>query len=229
MKKVEFLNNHFYHIYNRGVEKRTIFLDKGDYYRFIHDLYEFNDKNVVINLGKRIVDYRGETSIIQNQRDLLVEIICFCLMPNHFHLILKQIQENGISKFLQKLGTGYTMYFNKKYERSGVLFQGTFKAIHIDKDEYFLPLSCYVHLNSLELIMPDWKEKGIQDLEEIKNFLEGYKWSSYPDYIGQKNFPSVINKDFLLNYFDGREKDYQRYIMEWAIRDFEKVKELLLD
>ncbi|MFH1462283.1 MAG: transposase [bacterium] len=227
MKKVEFINDSLYHIYNRGVEKRTIFPDEKDYYRFIHNLYEFNNKNSVINLGQRLQQSnRGETSITLSQRDSFVEIICFCLMPNHFHLILKQLKHGGISRFLQKLGTGYTMYFNKKYDRNGVLFQGTFKAIHVDKDEYFLPLSYYIHLNPLELAIPKWKERGIQDWEIVNKFLKEYKWSSYLDYIGKQNFPSLINKDFLLDYFDGREKNYQRNIMEWVMGDFEEKEKL---
>src|SRR3989344_7885148 len=144
MRKVQFANDYFYHAYNRGTDKREIFSDEKDYFRFIRDLFEFNDNNAVVNANFRFVqqiNYGGSTSIVSRAREQLVDIISFCLMPNHFHFILKQLKDGGIVKFMQKIGTGYTMYFNQKHKRSGVLFQGKFKAILIARDEYFLPLS----------------------------------------------------------------------------------------
>lgn len=107
-KSKEFINGGFYHVYNRGVEKRESFLEESDYFRFIHDLYEFNDAGPANPNNQRIVG--GTTSNNNNgvfhKRDGLVEIICFCLMPNHHHLILKQSKEGGITQFMKKLGTG---------------------------------------------------------------------------------------------------------------------------
>lgn len=99
-------------------------------------------------------------------------------MPNHFHLILKQLQDEGISKFIQKFAAGYTKYFNAKYERSGVLFQGKTKNKHVDSDEYFQYLVEYVYLNPVDLIEPGWKEKGMQNPEQVIEFLDNYPWSS---------------------------------------------------
>ncbi len=216
MKKPQFADNQIYHIYNRGVEKRKIFLDDKDYFRFIHDLFEFNDANPALNVfyyfdPKNMVQphyFRKE----KKPRKLLVEIMAFVLMANHFHLLLRQKRENGIIKFMQKLG-GYTMYFNQKYERVGPLFQGRFKAILIKDQAHLIHLPYYIHLNPLELLFPDWPNH--QGLPSIAiDFLEKYKWSSWPDYIGIKKFPSVTSRDFLLDIFGGSEK-YKKETIKW--------------
>lgn len=226
IRKIPLVNGHYYHIFNRGVDKRTIFLDPNDRYRFIHDLFEFNDLDAVINVNRRTDG--GETSISKKPRKLLVEIIVFCLMPNHFHLILKQKKDNGITKFMRKLGTGYTMYFNKVCQRSGALFEGAFKSRYIDNDEYLIHLSRYIHLNPVELIQPDWKKQGIKDKKAAAVFLEDYKWSSYLDYIGKHNYPSVINKEFLLAYLGSSEK-YKKFVLSWLSEDIETIKDLCID
>src|SRR3989344_6026710 len=123
MKKPQFTTDAFYHIYNRGVEKRKIFLDKDDHFRFIHDLFEFNDEAYALNIYYKLpslTSYEVQPRKM-SKRKLLVEIIAFCLMPNHFHLLLRQNADSGIVRFMQKLGTGYTMYFNQKYQRVGGL------------------------------------------------------------------------------------------------------------
>ncbi|PIP18094.1 MAG: hypothetical protein COX43_00625 [Parcubacteria group bacterium CG23_combo_of_CG06-09_8_20_14_all_35_9] len=224
MPRPTFINDEFYHIYNRGVEKRKIFLSEEDYYRFVHDLYEFNDEDVTIN-NFRIIKSKRSPKL----RKLLVDIICWCLMPNHYHLLLRQLREGGISKFLQKLGTGYTNYFNWKYKRSGVLFQGKSKAVQIKTDTQLTHTSRYIHINSVELIEPNWKERGIKDWKKVKEFLNSYRWSSYPDYIGKDNFPSLIKKDFLLGYFNDSEREYKKFVEEWVVGDVEIIKELTLE
>lgn len=204
MKKPVFVKDNIYHIYNRGVEKRQIFMEDYDYLRFIHNLFEFNDISPAGRFSQ------GKTITISKNRDLLVEILCFCLMPNHFHLMVRQIKEGGITYFMKKLGTGYAMHFNKKYERVGSLFQNRFKAILVENDQYLLQLSKYIHLNPLEVFDSEWKMKKILSAEHIK-FLENYRWSSYQDYIGSKNFPSVIHRDFILDISGGKQK-YQQFV-----------------
>ncbi|MFN3301904.1 MAG: transposase, partial [Patescibacteria group bacterium] len=217
--------------YNRGVEKRDIFVDDKDYLRFIHDLYEFNDKNPVFNLNFRLKsNYRDPTSIVEKERKkrkLLVEILCFCLMPNHFHLILKQVAENGIPLFMQKLG-GYAYYFNSKYRRIGPLFQGRFKAIQIDNENYLLHLSRYIHLNPIEIVEPKWKEKKVINLQKINKFLKSYRWSSYLDYIGIKNFPSVTQRQLINSYFK-TPKDYRNFIIKFLPKDLSKIEDLIIE
>ena len=245
MRETIFANHRFYHIYNRGVEKRKIFLDKEDYFRFIHDLFEFNDVNPAppfVNRLKRGGDIKtigGPTSnsfsgskkgpipAPRAPRKLLIKIHTFCLMPNHFHLILEQLVENGIKIFIHKLSTGYAYYFNLKYDRVGPLFQGRYKAIQIEDENYLLHLSRYQHINPVELIEPKWKEDGIKDWEKVDKFLENYRWSSYLDYIGKKNFPSVTNRE-LINFYFKTPEEYKKFISDWLAEDLEGVEDLIL-
>ena len=147
----------FYHVYNRGVEKRKAFLSRADYERFVALLYLANQTEPAD------LKYQG-VSIVEITEDRagepLVEIVAYCLMPNHFHLLLREKIEGGIARFMQKLTTGYTMYFNKRNERSGALFQGTYKASHVHDDRYFRYLISYIHLNLVKLIDPLWKENA---------------------------------------------------------------------
>lgn len=218
MRKVELVNGCFYHIYNRGVDKRDIFMNERDHCRFIQYLYEFNNT--------RSVHVRGATSPTSHKKigERIVEIICFILIPNHFHFIVRQLIDNGISKFMQKLETGHAMFFNKKYDRTGRLFEGHFKAKLIKTDEYLMHLSRYIHLNCLDLIEPGWKEKGVRDWDRVNKFLESYKWSSYLDYIGKNNFPDIINKGPLNEYFKSSE-EYKKYIRIWARKDLDILRQ----
>lgn len=175
-RKIPFLNDEYYHVYNRGVEKRKIFLDEEDYKYFMHILKVFNGNLSAQNtryLYKN--EYRSATSIQKVKP--LVFIEKGFLMPNHFHLLIKQISPNGASLFLQRLGVGYTHYFNKKYKRSGVLFQGRSKSKHVEKDNYYQYLKMYLDFNPIDLIEPNWKEVGIKNKKKIYEFLKNYKWS----------------------------------------------------
>lgn len=226
MRKLKFDDNSIYHICNRGVEKRAIFLNEKDYYRFVHDLYEFNDTKPAENIYYKNSYKLYETGT--RKRKQLVDILAFCLMPNHFHLLLRQLEKNGISTFMNKLG-GYSMYFNKKYQRVGGLFQGRFKAVEVTKNEHFLYLPYYIHLNPLDLIEPTWREGAIKNLDAVLKFLESYRWSSYLDYIGNKNFPSVIQKQFLSEFFETPKK-YQEETIEWLKNiALANIKSLILE
>jgi putative transposase len=213
--------NEFYHTYNRGTEKREIFLERIDYLRAVHDLYEFNDVNAVVNLKQRFNG--GSTSIIAKPRERLIDIIAWCLMPNHYHLFSCPKVENGLSKFHQKFGGGFTGYFNLKYQRSGVLFQGKYKKIQVTTDKQVGHLICYIHSNPLDIWKPNWKEKRLTDLElqNALKFLESeYRWSSHLDYLGIKNFPSLIDTNFVFNFFNG-PKGYREFFSNW-LRYYEK-------
>jgi len=135
-------------------------------------------------------------------------------MPNHYHLLVRQKIDGGIVRFMQKLGTGYTNYFNKKYERSGSLFQGNFKAVRIKNDAHFLYVPYYIHCNPLDLFQQNWKEDGIKDIKGAIKFIENYKWSSFLDYIDKKNFPLVIQKNFLSTSI-ANPRDYKKAMAEW--------------
>jgi len=160
-------------------------------------------------------------------RDTLVEILAFYFMPNHIHLLVRQVKNDGITQFMKKLGTGYATYFNKKYNRKGHLFQGRFGAVHIRTNEQLKTVFVYIHTNGISLIEPKWKEKGISNLKKVIKFLENYKWSSYPDYLSKNNFPSVTKRGFLLKVMGG-EKGCRNFVEGWVkykkrLKDFNKI------
>ncbi len=184
MRKIAFAPGEKYHIYNRGTEKRKIFLDKGDYERFIFIMELFNNTDPNFNVTRNLENKYKNKKGVEN----LVKIETYCLMPNHYHFLLEEIIEGGISKFLQKVMTGYAMYFNKKYERTGSLFQGKPKAKHVDKDSYYMQLKAYIDLNPVEMFDKNWKKSGkVRSIPLAIKFLNDYKWS------GCKNF-NIYNK-----------------------------------
>lgn len=237
MQKPQFEEGEIYHIYNRGVEKRRTFLNDRDYLRFVNNLFEFNDQNPVVNNSYYSKSFESIESTEVQPRHLslskpkksLVEVLVFTLMPNHFHLLLKQKTKNGIIKFMQKLGTGYSMYFNKKYNRVGSLFQGRFKAVLVSKDSHFIHLPFYIHCNPLELFKSK-SNRGSTLISPIK-FLENYRWSSFQDYIGKNNFPMITSRETILEFFGG-EKEYKKATIEWLEERKEnlgKINDMILE
>jgi len=212
-RKIKFSEGEYYHVYNRGVEKRTIFLDTDDYRRFLLLLCLFNDgKSLTVRDFRRNDNCRGSTSANQ---ETLVDIGAYCLMPNHFHILIKEKKEGGLRDFVHKLTTGYTMYFNKKYERVGPLFQGTFKAEHANSDEYLKYLFSYIHLNPLKIFDKDWKEDGLKDIDMAKSFLNEYEYSSYLDYHNPEKYKSeILCKSSFPEYFVSVD-DFDNNIFDW--------------
>ena len=220
-----------FHVLSRGVDKRKIFLDDKDHLRFIHDLFEFNDEKPALNMGyffqKQSIDLRSryiEKGV--EKRKLLVKILAFCLMPNHYHLLLEPIAENGVTKFMRKLNIGYAKYFNTKYERSGTLFEGRYKSLIVNDDAHFIHLPYYIHLNPLDLMGFGWRQRKISDYKKAEEFLEQYRWSSYLDYIGKKNFPSVTQRE-ILNEFFGGPKQHKEEVVKWLkeinLKEIDKI------
>lgn len=223
MQRTPLVTDNYYHVYNRGVEKRIIFLDEQDYSFFVHCLYEFNDIKPAIDTR-----WQPQRTVLRVPRDPIVDIVAWCLMPNHFHLLLRQRTKNGISFFMKKLGTGYAMYFNKKYQRSGILFQGRFKSVHVHRDEYLLHLIRYIHLNPIDLIVSDWESNGVSDWLKTNQFLETYRWSSYLDWIGKKNFPSLLGQTIVQKMFTGSE-DHRLFVQAWLGKDREEIMSMMFD
>ena len=211
MRKVEFIESEFYHIYNRGNSKQKIFNHKSDYERFVNLLFLANTKNSFnfFNLFKsgNLYDFERE--------DTLVDIGAYVLMPNHFHILITPKKEGGVSKFMQKLTTGYVMYYNQKYERTGGLFEGKFKSQHLDNDRYLKYIFSYIHLNPVKLTESKWKELGIKNKNKALDFLKGYIYSSYPDYKERNREQGVIlNKRPFPNYFQNKN-DFDDEIFDW--------------
>lgn len=218
MRRITLANDNYYHVFNRGVDKRPVFTNKDDYKRFLYLLYACNDTKPVLNSS---FYYQGLTSIVEKERKKQVEIVCFCLMQNHYHLLLHQIANNGISCFMQKLGTGYTMYFNIKYGRSGSLFQGTFKAKHIDTETYLTHLTRYIHLNPAELKEPNWKKKGTKNPYAVHEYIKNYPWSSYRHYLGEEEMGKIIDVGLMQELYSPQE--YERFIHDWETKDLESI------
>lgn len=205
-----FSENEFYHIYSRGIEKRKIFLIDKNYKRFVYLLYTANSTEPV-----HLSNYQGISLMDIPRGETIVDIGAWCLMPNHFHLILKEKVENGVSIFMKKLLTGYSMYFNVKEQRKGKLFEGKFQAKHLDYDQYLKYEFTYVHLNPISLVDGGWKEKYIEDKKETKNFLNNYEYSSYLDYLGIKRPESkILNKEAFPEYFE-TVTDFDEMVDEW--------------
>jgi putative transposase len=224
------------HVLSRGVDKRKIFMDKQDHFRFIHDLFEFNDQESVNNVFYRfnkqsndIVSHYIGGERKSKKRKLLVDIYAFCLMPNHYHLLLSPKAEGGISTFMRKLNVGYAKYFNQKYERTGALFEGRYKSVPVSNEKHFIHLPYYIHLNPLDLVLPEWRQRELKNYQVALDFLEKYRWSSFLDYTGKKNFPSVTQREFLSEFFGGPD-NFRRDITKWLKEiDLESIKHLALE
>lgn len=203
-------------------------MDKQDHLRFIHDLYEFNDQERIESTHHKFHSYNtGDTRPPGEPKKLLVDILAFCLMPNHYHLMLIPKVENGISKFIHKLNMGYAKYFNQKHERVGVLFQGKSKKILITDEAHFLHLPFYIHFNPLDLSYPEWRENKISSPAKALDFLKSYRWSSHLDYLGVRNFPSVLNMQCLQEVL-GDNKDYKK-LTENYLKDIQIDSEVVLE
>jgi len=236
-RKEQFANGRIYHIILRGLDDNLIFKDINDYYRGIFSIYEFNNANP-IEIRKRRLARKTEKkkaggdpmSAVIDKRDRFVDVLCFCFMPNHIHLLMKQIKDDGITKFMRKVGAGYGRYFNKKYERRGYVFQNRFRSIHIEDDNQLRIIFNYIHVNPISLIEPGWKENGIKDTKKSADFLREYKWSSYKDYVDEVNFPSVTERNFIAEFLGGIN-GCDLSIKDWIDykKTFDENKDILLE
>jgi len=208
----------FYHLYNRGNSKQRIFLNDYDRERFAKLLFLCNS-TTSIRFREDIVERKIEAWDFR-RGETIVSIGAWVLMPNHFHLYLtpaprSHLGEEGISLFMRKLCTGYSMYFNKKYSRTGKLFEGAFKSVRMTQDPQAKYIFSYIHLNPVKLIDSSWREKGVKNRKRALEFLNRYKWSSYQDFIGKKRPEKKILsiKDFPA-YFKNR-KVFRSEIFDW--------------
>jgi len=221
IRKVELVNGEFYHIVKRGVDKRKIFLDDEDRLRFVNSLLVFNDESPSPWIARffwknqETSNQRGPSSLMNYRpKEPLVKIYAFALMGNHFHLLLSQVIDGGITKYMRKIG-GYAYAFNKKYNRTGTLFEGRYKIKRIKSDLQLENNFVYITTNPVEILEPGWKENKISNPKEAISFLENeYRWTSYWDYLGNRNFPTLTNRDFFNKLFEGKE-NIQKRINDW--------------
>lgn len=210
-RKIIFANDHFYHLFNRGVEKRPVFTNKWEFRRALDtiDFYQF--AKPPLRYSKYLVLNEESKQLFLDELkkgEKLVEMIAFCLMTNHFHFLVKQVKVGGIAKFMANFSNSYTKYFNTKHQRVGPLLQGIFKAVHVESDEQLIHLSRYIHLNPVAgfIVRP----------EE----LASYQWSSYPGYLKSLDEGAKIVMDFFKS-----PKDYQKFVLDQA--DYaKKLKEI---
>ena len=214
MRKTEFFEGEYYHIYNRGVEKRNIFTDKYDYVRLIKTLRLFNTEKPTGGLHYLELQENLYSDLVATKTPL-VTIVAYCLNPNHYHLILREEVSGGISKFIKKVIGGYVWYYNKRHDRSGSLFQGPFKAVHVDSNEYLLYLSAYVNTNNF-----------------IHNYRDDKSWpySSWLDYIGQRD-GDLCDKNIILSQFGDDTESYKEFVEMNArhLRDKKALSKYLLE
>ncbi|EKD47428.1 MAG: Transposase [uncultured bacterium] len=191
MRNVQFSNGDFYHVYNRGVDKRKTFRNESDKDKFLN----------------YIKSLRYDGNAVER-----VDIHAICIMDNHYHMLIRQLEENGISDFMHDIGTVYTNYLNLVLNRSGCLFEGPFKAKHVSSDSYLWHLFRYIHLNPLDIFDKDWKNNGIKKVSEALRFVEGYTWSSVSESF-KKKYP-FIKSEMIESEFDDYY-DYQRFLSDW--------------
>jgi len=220
MRKISLSNGEYYHIFNRGVDKRKIFLDKDDFNRFFQSIREFNSLDPIGSIYENSFKKSlGDRVSKLDKEGKLVEFISYCLNPNHYHFILEQVADKGIEKFMHRLGVGYTMFFNRKYNRTGALFQGKFKAVHIDSNEYLLYLSAYVNLN-----------------DRVHSLGDRVSKSSWGEYVGGndkkeiKDKNNLCKKDIILDQFKNIDeyKSFAKEALE-IIKENKEMGKLLIE
>jgi len=195
MRKEKFELGNYYHIYNRSSGKRPVFINLQDNARALFLIAYLQSPVRVYNIGSYVRRFTKYSVFSKNEKlnqevmaSRTVRLVAFCLMPTHFHLIVHMLIEGGISKYLQRVQEGYTKYFNTKYKTSGHLFQGPFRAVHIESNEHMLYASAYAHRNPREL--PEWKDK-----EHL------YPWSSYQDYVGTNRWGGLLEQEVIMSQF----------------------------
>jgi putative transposase len=218
LRKTPLVNGEFYHVYNRGNSRQQIFFNDEDYDRFIKLLYVCNSTKT-LNFREDIVEKKIDAWDF-DRGETIVSIGAWVLMPNHFHIYITSskdglLGENNISIFMRKLCTAYSKYINTKHKRTGSLFEGRFKSVHISNEVQAKYLFSYIHLNPLKLFQKNWKEEGILNKNEALLFLDKYKWSSYLDYLLENRIENkILDRENFLNYFSNK-KDFQKEIFEW--------------
>jgi len=217
-----------YHVLNRGIDGRNLFLNSSDYVRFIHNLYEFNDGAPAIGSERRNIGDKNVGHRKSYIRKRLVEIHGWVLMKDHYHLLISELVEDGVVRFMTKINIGYAKYYNERYGRHGHLFQGKTKKILIEHAAHFLYILHYLHLNPLDYLTGavGWRvrDKGtIRNTEEALKYLSEYRWSSYLDYCEIPNFPSILTKSlFDRSLGESYVSAIKEYLKDKTVDDLEQ-------
>jgi len=189
-RQVDFAVDEWYHCYTRSIDKQPVFKDATDYRRFLQSLYLCNGSRTILRGALRSPSHEHLLSLERGEP--LVSIGAYCLMPNHYHLLLRQVAPKGISTFMQKIGTSFSMYYNTKYQHIGNVFIKPFRAKHVGEDDYFQRVVQYIHLNPAEIFEPGWKEGSVRNMNMLSKRLGEYYYSSLADYLGKERPENVI-------------------------------------
>lgn len=206
MRKIRFINGEFYHIYNRGADKRVVFTNNDDFERFLQSVEEFNSIEPIGSIYQNSFN-KAQLNQLRRPTSKLVDIVCYCLNPNHYHMVLQQNVDGGISEFMKRLNGGYTKHFNFKHKRNGVLFQGRYKYIHINSNDYLLYISAYVNLNN-----------------KVHKLKGDFFRSSWDEFVGNRN-TKICKKNIILNQFKGKN-EYKIFSKE-TLENMRVQKDLL--
>ena len=219
-RNIPFVTNQVYHVFNRSIASQPIFIDRRDYERILDlvNYYRFKKPPLRFSHYNRLPKEQKEEyekSFMVNKSPML-DILAYCIMPNHVHFLLRPKIDNSISDFMRNLQNGYSKYFNTKRERTGSLFQFMFKAVRIETDEQLVHVSRYIHLNPVTSY-----------ILKVEN-LEQYKWSSFKDYV--LDIDSFVNKEMILGRFKSPQK-YKKFVFDQAEyqRQLNKIKHLSLE
>lgn len=219
-RKIPLVTDQIYHIFNRGIDRRPTFTSKKEFQRAIQTLNFYQYLKPPISLSKFLrleVKKQNEVLDLLLQSKKAVDIFCFCLMPNHFHFLLKQLEDNGIARYLSNLQNSYTRFFNVSNERDGPLFLDQFKAVRIETDEQLVHVSRYIHLNP-----------NTGYVVKTQAELLDYPWSSFHDYLQGNN--KIVNIEFVLSLFSSKEK-YKKFVFDQADyqRKLKEIEHLVLE
>lgn len=221
MRSVDFVDGEYYHVFNRGVEKRQIFVDDCFYERFLESMYLFNDALYVHSPDwLQRVSRLAASEVAGPDRKPFVNVVAYCLMPNHYHLLLQQLQEGGVSRFMHKVNMGYSKFFNIKNERAGTLYESPFKAVPVDSEAHLLHLPLYIHLNALDLTGLSWRDGRVTDWNLAVDFLDAYKWSSHAAYMGRGQYLPIISSDHVGALYKDTS-DYLAHLKGWSGRELQ--------
>ncbi|MBM3282670.1 hypothetical protein FJY90_00310 [Candidatus Gottesmanbacteria bacterium] len=221
-RNIPLVNEEIYHVFNRSISFQPTFFDKRDYHRLLNTVLYYQNQKPTVKLSRFLILSKEQRNNIleknKKEANFLVEIICFCFMPNHLHFLLKQIVDGGIAKFMSNITNSYTRYLNTKRKRKGPIFQGKFEAVRIESNEQLLHVSRYIHLNPLTSFV-------IKDV----NQLEDYGYSSFSEYIG-KIQEGFCQKEIVLGQFKNIN-DYKKFIFDQVDyqRNLERIKHLVLE
>lgn len=217
MRRIKSAEGEYYHIFNRGVNKEVIFHDLGDYTRFLFLVLHFQNSEKVGHLSRAVKKFSrtfgqhpvlatsvgydvGDRSEVKGgvEKGRMVELVSFCIMPNHFHLLVKEMGEAGIASYMQRVLNAYGKYYNTKYGKSGHVFQGPYKVVHIENDLQLMHLSAYIHRNPRDI--SEWVDKE-----------DRYPWSSYHDYVRNNRWNNLLAMGIILDRFSKRE-EYEEFV-----------------